>query len=180
MNSITAAGNNIQGFSLLGMKSVNATELKAVNIAEASPEIYNRFMESQERFLEMTHQKVQNYHGNPVNDSYAEIVKDGKVIAKIDNNGFVESSNAMGGRLRHILSGDVNGRSGPVLAQRRAEEIVEAMGGEIRMSDTALTQDEYKNAPKPYLEVDVASMNADPMFQSLMNMQKARAAYLSK
>lgn len=180
MNSITAAGNNIQQISLLGVKGIDATELKSINIAEASPEIYKQFMEGQERFLETMHQKIKNYHGNPVNDTYATIMKNGEVIATIDNNGGVSSTNTMGGRLRHLLSGDVNGRTGPVLAQRRAEEIIEAMGGEIHMSDTALTQDKYNRTPKPYLEVDVAAMNADPMFQNLMNMQKARAAYLAK
>ena len=71
---------------------------------------------------------------------YAQVVKDGKVVATLDNDGSATAANADSGLL------DVNGGpfQGPDLAQWRAAQIARAVGGEVRLADTAQRQEDWK------------------------------------
>ncbi len=76
---------------------------------------------------------------------YATVTRNGKVIAKISNNGSVETSNALGSKLMDILN-DGNSR-GPELAQKRARQIADALGGEVVKASTAQSQTQWQTRP---------------------------------
>ena len=77
---------------------------------------------------------------------YAAVVVNGTVVAKLDNNGIVETPNAMGAQLGDLPD---EGR-GPQLAQARAEHIAAAMGGKIVKAGTAMDQNVWKMAQNPF------------------------------
>lgn len=70
---------------------------------------------------------------------YAQVVKDGRVVATLDNDGSATTTNADAGLF------DVNGgpAQGPDLAQWRASQIAQAIGGEVRLADTAQRQQDW-------------------------------------
>lgn len=105
-------------------------DLSQFKLQKLSPE----HIAQQQRFLEAL--KVQS--AAPLETDYAKVKADGKVIATISNSGFVTSSNALGGQLLNILQDDDS--AGPALAQRRAEQIASAFGGEVVKSPSALSQ----------------------------------------
>ncbi len=176
MNSITAAGYTHQAIKIDQSGMFDLSSAPSFHISEAPEEVYQNYITGMKSFLEGLHSSIENYHGNPVNDTYAEIMKDGKVIAKIDNNGAVESSNALGSVIRDIVQG-AKAPKGPALAQYNAEQIAEALGGDLVIKDTAMTELAYAQAPKPYMSINYEAMQADPLFESLMNLQKMRSAY---
>jgi hypothetical protein len=77
---------------------------------------------------------------SPAPSVYAQVVKDGKVVATLDNDGSATTANADSGLL------DVNGgpSQGPDLAQWRAAQIAKSVGGEVRLADTAQRQEDWK------------------------------------
>jgi len=79
----------------------------------------------------------------PAYQPYAVVRVDGKVVAEIDNQGFVEVSNAVAAKLGGSLPSAVDGKSGPRLAQARAETIAEQLGGRVEKSATAMTQSQF-------------------------------------
>lgn len=72
--------------------------------------------------------------------AYAQVVKDGRVIATLDNDGSATTSGADAGLF------DVNGgpAPGPDLAQWRANQIAKSIGGEVRLAQTAQRQQDWK------------------------------------
>ena len=59
---------------------------------------------------------------------YAEIWKDGRKVAEIDIHGGVSSTDGLVASTQGTV-----GNGGPLLAARRAAEIVRAIGGELRV-----------------------------------------------
>lgn len=170
------------GFDLraANVRAIDSGNLKKVNIAEASDETFQHFIEMQQRFLELRFSSGADTAGHPAYSSYATVTLNGKVVAKIDNNGFVETSNAAGGQLHGRLPGDVNGRTGPVLAEARAERIAELLGGKVERSASALSQAQYERLPKPETKIDYAAMRADPAYEQLQKTKQARSAFLAQ
>lgn len=167
----------------LSLPAVNVKPLtihKAMHISEAPQELYNRFVSAQERFLEMKYSKIPDLSQNPAYQDYAKILVGGKVVAEIDNNGAVKSSNALGALLKDRLPGDVNGQTGPVLAQARAEIIAKLTGGRIAASSTAMTQSQFKATPKPTVTVDYKAMLQDALYEQLEKTKEARTLYLAQ
>ena len=86
---------------------------------------------------------------SPAYQPYAVVRVDGKVVAEIDNHGFAEMSNAAAAKLGDSLPGDVNGKTGPALAEARAELIAERLGGRVEKSASALTQNQFEALAQP-------------------------------
>ncbi|MBI1363725.1 MAG: hypothetical protein GC134_07040 [Proteobacteria bacterium] len=95
----------------------------------------------------------------PEDHAFATVTVGGKVVAKITNNGYVESSNAWGPRLQSVL-GDEK-LQGPELAAERANAIAKAFGGTVHVADTALTQGEWEALPDVRWTIDTHQMIAD-------------------
>lgn len=81
---------------------------------------------------------------NPAYQPYAVVRVGGKVVAEIDNHGFAEMSNAVAAKLGDSLPGLVDGKTGPVLAEARAELIAQQLGGRVEKSASALTQSQFE------------------------------------
>ncbi|HEY1096645.1 MAG TPA: hypothetical protein VGF14_05340 [Alphaproteobacteria bacterium] len=163
-------------------------ELKPMSVAEMPEEQYQQFLSSMEMMLDYKYRSppepadLSNYA--PVK-SYANVTVNGKVVAKIDNQGCVETSNAVGARLQKMLEdyADVNGTNGPDLAQLRAEKIAALLGGKVEKSTTAMTQSAFNNYPpleQPQARIDYAAMKRDPMYEQIQSLKEKRAAYLAK
>lgn len=158
------------------------TGLKALPIAAASDEVFESFMAAQETMLELKYTSPSDTGQNPTYNSYATVVVDGKIVAKIDNHGWVESSNAIGGKIQNDLPmrGAGGELSGPALAEARAAYMAERLGGTIEMSSTALSQREFNAIPQPTMTVDRAAMMRDPAYQNLQELSAQRTAFLAQ
>lgn len=162
------------------VRAIDMKSLKKVNLIEASDELFQRFISHQQQFLEMRYTNPADTSNHPAYQDYATVQVKGKVVARIDNHGFVETSNAIGSKLLSELPGSVNGKSGPMLAQARAEKIAELLGGKVERSSTALTQPQFDRLPQPQSSLDVAAMQSDPMYEQLQKSKQARTTFLAQ
>jgi hypothetical protein len=72
---------------------------------------------------------------------FAEVYKDGKVVARLYNGG----SSVTYGKADGIISGENEPYDGgPQLAQWRANKIAAELGGTVKMADTAQTQSQWE------------------------------------
>lgn len=100
------------------VKRIDTTNIPLFKISEAPQEQYNNFIKAQEHFLEAQYTTSPDTRSDPRYQTYATIERNGKTIAHIDNNGFVESSNAIGSKIhKALLQNDFPGQTGPELAQ---------------------------------------------------------------
>jgi len=139
---------------------------------------YQRIVDGTQRMLEAMHTWIQP--GDPrLLEPYAEIVVDGRVIATVDNNGYIGSDV----NLRHLgidmdaISGG-NLPKGPRRAQVLADQLARAAGGSVWVqSETALDQATYDRLEQPRAVVDRLAMQADPYNLTLLKIMQARAEY---
>lgn len=124
------------------------------------------FMAKIEKIKELEYTKPKNLEDHPSQKLYAEVVLDGKTVAKLYNSGVMETSNAAYGKISKLDSVSDPQGSGPVLAQQRAEEIAKALGGTVVMSKDALTPTQWAKVPPVEFEVDYAAMAADAARES--------------
>ena len=157
--------------------------LKAVPLAEAPDDLFQMMMTAKQDMLEQRYSTPPDTSKNPAYAPYATVTVNGKVVAKIDNHGFVETSNAMGGQCADaIKTADdrSGGASGPLLAQARAEEIAKALGGKVNKASTAMTQHAFEATPQPRATVNEAAMRADPEYAQIAQLRQAHAAFLAQ
>ena len=164
----------------VNIRQIDTSKLKRIHISEASETFFNRFLESQQQMLESRYSALPDTSSHPAYLDYATVRVGGKVVAKFDNNGFMETSNAFGSSLVGQLPGDVNRKTGPVLAQARAEEFARQAGGEVVISSTALTQSQFEALPKLRATIDYAAMQSDPAYEELQRSKQARSEFLAQ
>lgn len=124
--------------------------------------------------------ELKNYEGAK---TYAEVVVNNKVVATVDNQGAVRADDSMKGLLQGKLINDVNGTNGPDLAQARADQIAEMLGGKVARADTAITQQKFAAlAPPPQRDfiVDRIGMESDPRYTDVQALIQKRAEYLGQ
>lgn len=120
-----------------------------------------------------------NYEGTK---TYAEVVVGDKVVATVDNQGVVRADNSMQGLLQGKLKNEVNGTNGPDLAQARADQIAQMLGGQVKKTDTAITQERFASLappPKRELILDRAGMESDPLYGQIQELIQKRAEYMA-
>ncbi|CDN94729.1 hypothetical protein [Agrobacterium tumefaciens] len=175
------ASINFQGVLFSSTRLENATPL---NIAELSEEEYRNFVESDERAIEANRIYLEREYSNDekIPDMskysdiklYATVSVGGTIVAKIDNQGGVETTDeALGKSLMSLLISDMNGTNGPNLAQARAEQISKLLGGSIVKADTALTQLQFSalsNTNQTERVVNYEAMKQDPIYQHTQNL----------
>ncbi|MFG1489390.1 hypothetical protein ABMA58_09085 [Oceanospirillum sp. HFRX-1_2] len=157
------------------------TQLKSLD--ELPDKTFRQIVESNLSFLQARYQQIENYQGNPVNNTYAEVVVRGQVVATIDNNGYLSTSNGFGAQHQVAAAAGLNPpgvAKGPELAQARAEMIAQLSGGYIRKHENAMDQKTYDNSVKPSLSVNTELMMQDPMFLRMMKFEKAREIFASR
>lgn len=164
---------------------LNMSGIKATPIWELPEEEYQRALAAAENMFKYQYQSepampdLSNYQ--PVKP-YATVVVNGKVVAELDNQGCMTTSNELYSRLQDKIPNDVNGKNGPVLAQARAEIVAQMLGGSIVKADTAMTQMAFNGYPSleiPEPVIDYETMMKDPLYLNLQKVKEQRAAYLA-
>ncbi|MAZ86601.1 MAG: hypothetical protein CL693_03070 [Cellvibrionaceae bacterium] len=177
MNISPASAHQSVGFSIDNAQRLDLSNAQKIHIAEADPKTYNQFMDNMTQLLESTHSTLQGKPDNHPDNLYAEVVKNGQVIATLYNSGAMQSSNAVANTMKGQLNNDGHG---PDLAQRRAEQVANTLGGEIQIKETALTQTAHLNQPKASWQLDKNAMQADPLYANLLKIQVARQEFLNQ
>lgn len=121
---------------MIALNPIDISQLKQIDMGKlqkAPNELINRIKQAE---LGLYREAV-----IPKSGIYAEVQVNGRTVAKVSNNGGVETSNAFGGEIAKLLD-NTNGQ-GPQAAQQRAEVIAEAIGGEVVETPTAKTQSEW-------------------------------------
>ncbi len=143
-------------------------------------ELYQRFVGAQEKFLEGRHSQSADTSQNPAYKEYATVRVNGKVVAEIDNHGWVKTSNSLGGKIHQLFSHETNGLNGPLLAQERAEKIAALLGGTVEISSAALTQAQFNATPQPGSSIDYDALKEDPAYEQLQKTKQARTLFLAQ
>jgi hypothetical protein len=168
------------GIPVSSLRVLDGVKLTPVKISEADEETYQRLVGVQEQLLAFRHRKATDLSDNPAYASYATVRVGGKVVAEIDNNGFVTSSNPLGSRITNALSQVDDAGQGPGLAQARTDLIAKLLGGTVEKASTALTHSQFDAIPKPNAAVDYDAMRQDPLYEQLQKTKQARTLFLAQ
>lgn len=171
--------------SRVDLSSVRAITdtLKAVPLAEAPEELFQQVMNAEEDMLELKYSDMPSTAGNPTYAGYANVFVKNKIVAQIDNHGWVQSSNALGGNISSAIAeadDEAGVLSGPLLAQARAEKIAEKLGGSVVKLSTAMSQGSFDSTPQPKATVNRTALEKDPLFAQLEKIKQAHTAFLAQ
>ncbi|NVK19893.1 MAG: hypothetical protein HWE30_14435 [Methylocystaceae bacterium] len=162
------------------VRAIDLSQQKIKHISEGPEELYQQYIRFQEQFLEAQYTEFSNNPDHPRNQDYARIMVNGQEVASIDNNGFVTSSNAIGGRLHSLLAQENSSASGPALAEERAAKIAQLLGGTVEKSATALTPAAYQASTSAQTSVDYDALKADKRYARLQEIKEARSLFLAQ
>ncbi len=177
----------LQG-KLVSLYMFDLSNAKPIDVAALPQDQYNEFMQAKEQLIETSMSSLENeYSTHEAPDlsnyaglkPYANVVIGGSVVATIDNQGVVTSDDALGNRLRNLLSG-LDGVSGPDFSQKIAERIANFVGGRIQKARTALTQMEFNSLPpipETKVTIDHVGMKADPRYAEIQVWKQSYARY---
>lgn len=179
MTSISA------GFSLDGanVHSIADSGIKSFSLQDAPDDLFQQIMEGQLTMLRGQYSSMPSTSSNPTYKSYADVVVGGTVIAKIDNHGFVQSDNGLGGKINRLLGDgeeDAGSKSGPELARARAEKIAAAFGGRVVTAPTAMSQSAFDAVAQPTIKVDTERLTRDPQYLALQAVAAARPEFYAQ
>lgn len=163
-----------------GVQMLDLSKAKLFKAQEAPEGIYQHFIGEQREALKAAFNQVPDTTGNPAYEPYATVKVGGKVVAEIDNHGFVKTSNGVGAQIAGLIPGEVNGQTGPVLAQARAERIAELLGGEVAKSSTALTQNQFTVIPQLNAGFGAQALVKEPAFEQLQKIKEAKTLFLAQ
>ncbi|GAA0545425.1 ABC-type Fe3+-hydroxamate transport system substrate-binding protein [Rhizomicrobium palustre] len=170
---------------------VRLSDFKAKPIAELPEDQYQEAIRGMERGLEASAMSEENmiapdtsYLANhPAMKPYATVQVGGKVVATIDNQGVMSTSDEIYEKLKNLVPNDVNGTNGPDLAKARADKIAQALGGKVVSSLTAITQSQFNANPidqeKLRPQINLEAMKQDPLYAQIQAIKAQRAAFLS-
>jgi hypothetical protein len=202
-NSSTTSDNtalNLAGLQgkLAFLNKIDIPETAYQRTWEMSDDVYNERVAVLSESLEMQKNALKaQYTSASTSDpsiaartaDYATVTVDGNVIAKIDNQGGVESSDSDSLAFQKALLDTADTASGPDLAQTRAEKIAAILGGTVQKASTAMTQSAFDTLPSlESLQVtDTQAMESDPRhaelqkeFAALDSLMQKRAEYLAQ
>nr|WP_321484453.1 hypothetical protein [uncultured Cohaesibacter sp.] len=103
--------------------------------------------------------EVEDWRNHPSLQNYATILKDGEIVAEINNQGLVKTADEL------------------------EQQLASRVGGTVVISDTAITQSEFETLPDLQISehvLDRRAMEADPRFQKLQELMQNRADYLEQ
>lgn len=168
------------GISLAGARPIDMSDAKPVRAWEQSDEFFASFIQAQEAILESRHSVRPDTSSDPAYAPYATVQIGGRVVAEIDNHGWVTTSNATAAGIGELPNSAGGVISGPALAMARAEYLADRLGGSVSMSPTAMTQDAFTRLPQSGVKVDTATMLADPLYRNLLSLKEARSQFLQQ
>jgi flagellar hook-basal body complex protein FliE len=143
---------------IVNFKPIDTAGLK---VTKAPADAQSKVLE----ILEAQYKRPANPEDNEVapQNLYAEVQVGGKTVAKLYNSGVSEMPNVLAGNIQKLVSDGV----GPNLAQARAEQIAQALGGKIVRASTAQTQGQWEKRPATQWVVDTAAIQRDVMLQGM-------------
>jgi hypothetical protein len=151
---------------------VQKLDISGLNVRKASDEEIARF----KKIEELRYTRPINLENHPSQKIYAEVIVNGKSVAKVYNSGAMETSNAMYGKVSKLDSVNNPQGGGPMLAQERAEDIAKLLGGKVVKSSTAITPAEWAKVPPIEFEVDYAAMEQDRN-EALLRAESAKTVF---
>lgn len=126
------------------------------------------YVDMRTRVLQHDHTQYPDNPDDPSFQPYANIVVGGRVVATINNQGVVSTTDEQLGQRLLPLSQLNTGLDGPELAQHLAEQIAKMLGGEIVPADTALEQSVYERLAAAAIPVvDYEGMTSDPKYTEI-------------
>lgn len=160
---------------------VDPSQLKPVS--ELPEKAFQDFMQRNQTFLESRHSNMQPGDSR-LSETYAEVIVNGRVVATLDNNGYLQTANGFYSQ-SGIEPGNAglnphNVPKGPALAQARAEYLAELTGGTVLVHNTALNQATYEGLEQPKVVVDQMALSQDPWNLNLLKIQQARHEFLQQ
>lgn len=180
MPAFVSALVSATGYSIVNAQPIDAAKLQVTKITEASDSLFQAFIDGQEMMLRNKYARIPDTSAHPGYRTYATVVVNGREVASVDNNGFLISSNALGAKLGDQLPGSVNGKTGPVLAQARAEVVARMLGGTVKPAASAMTQTAYEAMPKLKVTYDATAMTEDPIYDRIQELRRARTLFLAQ
>ena len=168
------------------IKQIDPWESRLARAATGSEKDYQQALKFLQVRLEGDYRTgfdMSEVHRWPGTRTYADVIVDGKVLASIDNQGVVRTDERTGGAMTGRLAGLVNGRNGPDLAQVRAEQLAQMLGGTVAFADTAMTQRQFEALgpiPRAIPILDRAGMAADPRSSMIGQLIQRRAEHLAQ
>ncbi|MFD1624336.1 hypothetical protein [Azospirillum griseum] len=169
------------GNSTMKAFPLDPSSYKPFKVAEASEEVFQSFLEAGERALRSSHFILPDIRNHPAYQDFARVMVNGKEVARVNNHGVVTMPNSVAAKVDGTLPNQTpSGGTGPTLAKMRAEVIARAMGGTIKMAETAITQQQYDGLDMPKATVDEEAVKRDPEYQNLQDLKKARLLFLAQ
>ncbi|WFU72452.1 hypothetical protein [Bradyrhizobium sp. CB2312] len=101
---------------------------------------------------------------NAPQNVYAQVKVDGKVVATLYNAGSSAMTNQAAAKIGKLE--DPPGLSGPDLAQWRADQYAERLGGTVEKAPTAITQSQW--TPRESRSTDYSREQLDAAFQAML------------
>lgn len=168
-------------YATINATPIDPSSLKVVKLTEAPQAAFQRLIEAQETLLRGRYTQAPDLSGHPAYQDYARIMVGGKEVARLDNNGYLTTSNRVGAMIEgRFPNTSPIGRSGPVLAQLRADVVAKLLGGEVVMAKTAMDQGRYDTLPKPKPSIDETAMAQDPLYRQVQETKRARLLFLAQ
>lgn len=156
----------------IDLSLVQKLDISGLNVRKLSDEEIARF----KKIEELRYTKPINLENHPSQKAYAEVIVNGKSVAKVYNSGAMETSNALYGKVSKLDSVNNPQGGGPMLAQQRAEDIAKLLGGKVVKSSTAITPAEWAKVPPIEFEVDYAAMEQDRN-EALLRSESAKTTF---
>jgi hypothetical protein len=159
----------------IDISQLKPIDMSKVKIVRLSPQEEKAFKLEEKKIIEQMFTRPVGATGY---GDYAKVVKGGKTVATLSNEGFAEMSNETGGAIGSKLPND---GGGPELAQRRADVIAKATGGTVVKLETAMTQSQWVNRQPLKFAVDFAQMEREgylDRWKDLSGMSSAISAQL--
>ncbi len=169
--------------SLSGLTPLKIDPSQTKPISELPERQYQEYLQRSQSFLEAQHSQIQP-GDERLNETYAEVIVNGRVVATLDNNGYLQTSNTFFSELGidpgSLALNPLNVPKGPALAQARADYLSQATGGTVLIHKTALDQSTYLGLEQPKAVVNQPAMLDDPFNLSLLKVQQARQEFLQR
>jgi len=73
------------------VRAIDTSKMKMFHISEAPEDMYQRFIDSQTKMLEIMHSDFPDTSKNPRYQAYATVEVNGKTVATIGNNGLASN-----------------------------------------------------------------------------------------
>ncbi len=156
---------------------------QTVHVSDLPERHFQDYLQRTQSFLEARHSHLQPGDAR-LNETYAEVIVNGRVVATLDNNGYLQTSNGFLNQLGvEHGSGSLNPPNipkGPALAQARADYLSQLTGGTVLVHITALDQATYEGLEQPKVIVNHQALNQAPFNLNLLQIQQARQEFLQR